>query len=595
MRKLDLLVFDTAVDRVTEGIIEAGLLHPVEVCELEPWADRLEPERAQEAIAWRMALLSRTQDLMTKMGAAPSPPPDGAGETVEKEAEEKFLGETENRFRPLWLDREAKTEELATQEKMLSEVKTFALDRIGFPIKGKYSFLELELGQVAETNLPILESGLRDVPHVLLPVQTVDRTVTLIAIVLRKDRAVLEKSLEESNFVRARMPPGKPELDRELQGKIAARIGGLTDDIAALDRRIAQGKASVAPRLQSLRRRLEIERMIQRAKTYFRKTRRTYLISGWVPEKKLDGLVKRVGDLTEGKCYAETEDPDRMEGVRRGEIQVPFAFSNPAFLKPFELLIQEYGTPEYRAIDPTPFLAITFLIMFGAMFGDLGHGFLIALLGIFLFRKPKIRKGATLLLYCGLSSMVFGFLFGSVFGYEDIFPPLWLKPMHSVTTLMQMAVLFGVIVITIGIVLNIVNALRSRRFIDILFDKAGLVGALFYWGAVGIAIKVLLVRSPTPLPVMIGILGLPILLLFLKAPLGKALGKRGKMFPEGVASYIFETLVEVIELVTGYVANTISFIRVAAFALAHLGLFLALFSLIAAVRSVPGSGLWIGL
>jgi V/A-type H+-transporting ATPase subunit I len=591
MQKFDLLVFDVSIDRVTEGIVESGLLHPVRVTELEPWAEGLAAGRAPDAVSWENASLARARDLLAPCAPRPAPLSGADGPADQAEAD-KHLLRAEERFHPLRAERAAKSEEISVQERMLQEIGTFALDKIGFPLQKRYSFLEIELGNLPEENLPFLEAGLKTVPHVVLPVQKSDRRLTVIVIVLRKDRAVLDKSLDEAGFDRARLPPDQAGLDRDLQSAIAATIARLQDELAEIDRRIGAAEEALVPGLLRLRRKLELARTIAKAKSYFRKTQRTYLISGWVPKKRAEDLVKRVRDLTEGRCYFEFQDPEAMAGVRTGEIQVPVAFSHPPFLKPFEILVREYGVPDYRAIDPTPFVAVTFLILFGAMFGDVGHGLLLALGGLFLRTRPKIARIAALLLYCGLSSMVFGFLYGEFCGYEELIPAFWLRPMRSVASIMQAAVLFGVAVVTLGLLLNIVNALRSRRFLDAVFDKAGLIGALFYWGAAGLAIKALIFRSPTPPSLMVALLGLPILLLFLKAPLRRALGATGKMFPEGVLTYLLETAVEVIELVTGYLANTVSFIRVAAFALAHIGLFLALFSLIRAVRAWPLSGLW---
>ncbi len=594
MLKFDLLVFDVSIDRVTEGIVKSGLLHPIRVTELEPWAEGLQAERTAETLTWENALLARARELLAKCAERPAPPEAAEGPAVQAEAE-KALRRAEERLHPLQAEREAKVEEIAVQERILQEIGTFALDKIGFPLGKRYSFLEIELGNLPAENLPFLEGGLKTVPHVILPVQQEGRRLTAVAIVLRKDRAVLDKSLDEAGFDRAQVPAERAGLDRDLKAAVEATLARLREELAEINRRIAAAEAEAVPDLQRLRRRLELSRTIAKAKSYFRKTSRTYLISGWVPKKHSADLVQRVRELTGGRCYCEFQDPEAMEGVRTGEIQVPVAFAHSPFLKPFELLIREYGIPDYRAIDPTPFVAVTFLILFGAMFGDVGHGLLLALGGLLLRARAGAARAAALLLYCGLSSMVFGFLYGEFFGYEELIPAFWLRPMHSVSSVMQTAVLFGVAVVTLGILLNIANALRSRRFLDAVFDKAGLIGALFYWSAAGLLIKGLIFRSPTPPPLAAGLLGLPVLILFLKGPLRKALGASEKMFPEGALTYLLETAVEVLELVTGYLANTVSFIRVAAFALAHIGLFLALFSLIRAVRDFPLSGLWTAL
>ncbi|MFH1038293.1 MAG: hypothetical protein V1789_06470, partial [PVC group bacterium] len=317
MKKLNLLVFDTSIDLVTEGIIESGLLHPAQVSQLDPWAEELQPEAEGEARQWQPPLLNRGREVLKKLGPGgrPLPGPEPAFQPVGREEAEGTLREAESRLNPLWLEKEAREEELSTQERMLAEVKTFALDKLGFSWKGKYSFLEVALGQVAETNLPILEAGLKPIPHVLLPVQTASGKVTLLVIVLRKDRVVLEKNMAECGFTRAELPPGRPELNRELVRKIQTRIEDLQTEIAAADRKLALAAEELAPRLRALLDRLQLGQTIERATTYVRKTRRTYLISGWIPGRQVPVLVAKIRELTGGRCFFEFQDPEEIEGV----------------------------------------------------------------------------------------------------------------------------------------------------------------------------------------------------------------------------------------------------------------------------------------
>jgi V/A-type H+-transporting ATPase subunit I len=155
---------------------------------------------------------------------------------------------------------------------------------------------------------------------------------------------------------------------------------------------------------------------------------------------------------------------------------------------------------------------------------------------------------------------------------------------------MQMAVLFGMVMISAGIILNIINAFSNRRFLEAVFDPAGLVGGLFYWLAAGLLIKSIKFHSPPPLRWIVILLGFPVLLFFLKGPISQLVRKEKKLFPEGFFSYFMESGMALLETAIGYAANTISFIRVAAFALAHIGLFIAVFSLAETVRRAGGAG-----
>ena len=138
-------------------------------------------------------------------------------------------------------------------------------------------------------------------------------------------------------------------------------------------------------------------------------------------------MEREILRAAKGRAIIEVLAPEEMAGVKAGSVKVPVLLKHPGFFRPFEMLVSSYGLPEYKFIDPTIFVAITFLIMFGMMFGDVGHGpccsFSARWLG---FRKRK-SESVTLVgklgFYCGLSSIVFGFLFGSVFGLEELDPP----------------------------------------------------------------------------------------------------------------------------------------------------------------------------
>ena len=116
---------------------------------------------------------------------------------------------------------------------------------------------------------------------------------------------------------------------------------------------------------------------------------------------------------------------------------MPTLLRNPKSSAPVEGIVSTYGMPGYREIDPTPLVAVTFVLMFGIMFGDLGHGLVLATIGALLSFNvfPKARSHlwpGIVLMACGLSSSVFGLLYGSVFGMEDVIPQLWLSPMEDI-------------------------------------------------------------------------------------------------------------------------------------------------------------------
>jgi len=268
---------------------------------------------------------------------------------------------------------------------------------------------------------------------------------------------------------------------------------------------------------------IEAAVLLLRIKDYCKLTDRTCVFSGWVPRELTDRLVSVTREKTQGRAVVEVVDADEIEEVREGTVEVPVLFKHPPSLKPFQMLIEGFGTPSYRMIDPTIFVAITFLAMFGMMFGDVGHGLVLLASGFLLTHKfTKLRDAGRLVIYCGISSMLFGLLYGSFFGLETVLPTLWVKPLEDMTELFKFAIGFGVVMVSLGIVLNIVNSLRTHSFLESFFDKAGPLGGIVYWAGVGIVVKFMVSSGRLPHPLLFfGVFVLPLAVFVLKGPIFK--------------------------------------------------------------------------
>jgi len=322
---------------------------------------------------------------------------------------------------------------------------------------------------------------------------------------------------------------------------------------------------------------------------------RVALITGWVPAELSHRLERLLTETTQGRCVIQWREPSAVEGVRRGRVPVPILLHNPVLVRPFERLLRNYGLPRYGEVDPTPVVAVAFLAMFGFMFGDLGHGAVLFAIGYFIYRRMfRYRDYAVILMECGVSSAVFGLLYGSVFGVEHWLPALWLRPMQDTGRLMRAALTFGAVFISIGIGLNIVNAIR-RRDLAALWERNGLIGALAYWTAVALFMRRLAAgEGAVSAGTAILWLSVPVALMLLKAPL-RALwtGVRTKQWPDAgeLLTGFVESMVEVLDTMVSTISNTATFIRLAAFALSHAGLFLATFSVAGAVARMGGGGI----
>jgi V/A-type H+-transporting ATPase subunit I len=320
---------------------------------------------------------------------------------------------------------------------------------------------------------------------------------------------------------------------------------------------------------------------------------RTVLVTGWVPAVLARQLESAVRAATDDRCLLEWREPETVDGVKRGRIPVPILMRNPVLFRPFERLLRAYGMPRYREIEPTAVAALGFLTMFGFMFGDVGQGAVLFGVGYFVYRRMfRHRDYALILMECGVFAMIFGVLYGSVFGSERVIPALWLHPMKDVPTLMRAAIGFGAAFVSLGFALNVINAVR-RRDASALWGHNGLLPALVYWVAAALLLRSL-VGGPETIVLGTGLLwlSLPMALILAKGPARIAWrGLRGDGWPAPaeIASAVLESGAELLDSVVSTIANTATFVRLAAFALSHAALLLATFSVADVVASSGGS------
>lgn len=309
-----------------------------------------------------------------------------------------------------------------------------------------------------------------------------------------------------------------------------------------------------------------------------------YVLSGWLPDDALRTLRLHLKERAPDVILLTGEGA----GVERSGRTKPTLLRNPPFVRWFQDIVALYSLPSYREVDPSLLVALSFCFFFGFMFGDIGHGAMLIVAAILLKKRGMMKPTfANILTLSGLSSCLFGLLYGSVFGSEDLLRPLWISPMRDADTLIVAATAVGIVSLSVGILVNIRVRYARREFGEMLFDGHGLAGLLLYWTAALPAWAHLVGR---PFPVSRSILGWAIFALFLVILFGDALSdlivrrEARKERRESAVVHTFSTLHHMLS----FVSNTASFMRLAAFALNHAGLSMAVFMLGDMAHSLPG-------
>ena len=300
-----------------------------------------------------------------------------------------------------------------------------------------------------------------------------------------------------------------------------------------------------------------------------------YILCGWMTEKDAHSFQTDIKDDSKIFCIIDGEDDEHIQPETHQ--QPPTKLKNPKLFKPFEMYINMYGLPAYNEMDPTWFVAITYSFIFGAMFGDAGQGLLLFIGGFLLYKFKHITL-AGIISCAGVFSTIFGILFGSFFGFENLFPALWLRPMNNMmtvpfigklNTVFIVAIGFGMGLILLCMIFNIINAWKAHDTEHIWFDTNSVAGLVFY-GSATVSIALILTGHTLPGGIVLFIMfGIPLILIFFKEPLTALVEKKSEIMPKEKGMFIVQGLFEMFEVLLSYFSNTLSFVRIGAFAVSH--------------------------
>ncbi|MGN0572711.1 MAG: V-type ATP synthase subunit I [Acutalibacteraceae bacterium] len=322
------------------------------------------------------------------------------------------------------------------------------------------------------------------------------------------------------------------------------------------------------------------------ARKYAAKYHSSFFLAGWVPVKSEKKLTDALGKI-EG---VEVESANAKD-VKR--LTPPTKMKNSPLTRAFKFFTEIYGVPSYNEIDPTPLIAVVYTLLYGIMFADLGQGFVLAIVGILMYKLKGMRLGK-ILVPCGISGMFFGTVFGSVFGNEELLNPMFhalgfeekpIEIMSSALMFIIASIVIGVLVIIVSMLFNVFSSFKKRDFGSAIFGHNGICGIVLYSSLILLLINMFASLGINTKALAIGGILVPIILIFLKTPLGELVGGR-KPKIGSASDFIIENFFELFEVILSYMSNTLSFLRVGAFVLIHA----CMMSTFSALAGITGGG-----
>lgn len=474
---------------------------------------------------------------------------------------------------------------------LYKEALAFSNLEMGYEDIERLSFLSMRIGKIPPQNVEALKEKLGN-NAVIAPLGEEGGLYFIAS--SKKWRFMIDTETKKSGFVPVSLSKEFKGISKELIDKLKNELSEASKKVNEIKKEIESYAVTHKERIIELIKELSIGVQVETIKSSLESTSMVYHITGWVPEEESSFLIRKLDSLTSGRVAIKEYLPHEVRSVLSGNEKVPVKLKHGTFVQSFERMIFSYGSPIYNSIDPTPFVAVFFTLLFGIMFGDAGQALVFLIIGI-LMKKKIIKVGswnkvAPIFIAIGITSMIMGVLAGEFFATSDLLKPIsyfithfFGEPHHPILPLMPssdprsikvmfnvfaLAVAIGFVINSAGIVLNLVNKFSFRNWGEFLFGKTALSGAIFFWYTVFFALKVTLFKAQS-YPIDWIIIGFSLFFSSFAEPFARLVNGKKPAMENSVGATFISGIVELIEVVSGYLSNTVSFLRVGAFALAH--------------------------
>jgi V/A-type H+-transporting ATPase subunit I len=609
MTQLIAVVLGKDRERVTEALLRAGVMQFVSVSEFDTQSlSKLSDHQSTESLAEITDLRKRIGGVLHTVGIVPKTPQEtdlASRVDVDLDQEKTQLDRLDGERDSLRERQRALQQEVLKLEDLQRQISLYGLGLSKTAIPSSQSLLTMQTGKMPVAKAPALAEAIKDLPVLNVTLGQEGETSHHLLLFMKRDRSQVDRILADAGWTAQDLPKEMLTEQKELAGDLTAKLKKLTDEQDKIQAQVNRLIKNQQGHLESVWTQLRVNELCHRIQTHFKSSMRTLVFAGWLPSEKKRVITQKITAACGGNCYMEWIEPGSQDVLGQ---DVPVKFNNPKILAPFQMLVANFGVPKYGTIDPTPFVMPMYLIMFGLMFADVGQGLVLMALGFLgasAWKDDPAKAGmhqmACLLTWCGGASAVFGVLFGSYFGVE-LFPPVWFNfhaivaghdsgnvAIQNVYDILAITIRFGIAVIVMGLLFNWVNLIRTRNWFELVFDKGGLLGGWMYVGGIYIA-TYMVSHDYKEFPagwILFLLAGLPALVLLAKEPLhiwqhrkhGPVPGEKETGVAMLVMNGLMEWIVELLEIFSGYLSNTLSFMRVAGLGIAHVCLMMSFFTL----------------
>ncbi len=605
MVQLFAVVLGKDAAKVTEALLREGCMQFINISELEAEdTQSLSAVKPGESLDQIADLRQRIEGFLHTNNVVPPVPSD----SDLNERSDVDIDKENTRLDEITAERERIRErqriiqqEILKLEDIKRQVSIYGIGLSDVKIPSRHSFISMEIGKLPARNVPQFEDDMKGLPSLHVAMGEEDEMAHYLLISMKRDKEQVRDILARVGWTEVELPTELMSVKKDVSNELSSKLEALAKEQKELAGKVNDIVKKQEGHLKDVWVKLRVNELFYKVQENFKSSSRTVVFTGWLPAPKQERLTKAIRRACEQRCYLEWQRPETSAVAAE---EVPVQFNNPRVFAPFQMLVRNFGVPQYGTIDPTPFVMPIYLIMFGLMFADVGQGLVLSALGglgVWWLKdrpeKQSARQLSWLIVWCGMASMVFGALFGSYFG-AGLLDPIWFdfhgivsghsagnSVINDIFDILSITIYFGISVIALGLVFNWINVIRAKKWMELVFDKGGILGGWMYAGGVYIAYHMVSTgyRELPSSGKLFLLAGLPGLLLFVKEPYHyfkhSPPEAGGEFNPLIILNWLMQWVVELLEIFSGYLSNTLSFMRVAGLGIAHVCLMISFFTL----------------
>ena len=476
-------------------------------------------------------------------------------------------------------------------EESYKEASAFSNLKQSYGELERLSFLSLRIGKIDPAVFDELKFAVGQ-RAVVVPLG--DDKTRILAASSKKGRFALDTELKKFGFVQMEIPQDFKGIPDEVLASLKKQRDEGRIKIRELETERANFTETHKEKILRLLASFSLGAQLGDTESLLESTQVVYRLTGWIPISESSNFIKKIDSLTSHRVSVRQYRPEEVPSVVSGSEKVPVRLTRSKFAGAFNRMIFSYGSPVYGTIDPTPFVAVFFTLLFGIMFGDAGQGLVFLIAGILMARNVvKVggwNKFAPIFIGIGISSTLMGLLTGEFFATETVLEPferfvtglfgesrnqiLPMMPQSDPNSIRRMFMFFGFsiavgfVINSVGIIINIVNSLARGKIGRAFFGKGGLAGAIFFWYVVALAVRVAAFGHAVA-PYDWIVIGAALFFCAFGEVFTRLVEGERPVMENGFGAAVIEAVVELLETIITYLSNSVSFLRVGAFALAH--------------------------